>query len=261
MLIQSNEPSTFPRELKDLVVTYIESLSQNIINDIQNYKIEYSSDVFCAIEKHLGLYRADALYEQILEILESVDFEVFHASKVLSANDFEGGLKTNEWTAYSNMMCKTLKKLGATTADIETAKSLIEKEYQRKYTNLDLDPSLCFFSDISLARSENQVGYDQFCENIGGELARWALRDKMPEIYNLLCCNGIPVIVKFILPFRDVVDFHKEKLAYQFIAYYSAQYFWNMPFHIEFDSITTKEVDLNNILEIIKYTKEVQLDE
>lgn len=32
-----------------------------------------------------------------------------------------------------------------------------------------------FFSNLSMLKGEHAT-YDQFCENIGGELARWALK-------------------------------------------------------------------------------------
>ena len=101
---------------------------------------------------------------------------------------------------------------------------------------------------------DTTAGYEQFCENIGGELARDALKIDYPQIYRYLRENGDAILVKFKIPFIDIKSYDKDSSVYRFVAYFAGKYFWNYNYEIHFDGNTDKDIEPNNILEIIPYT-------
>ncbi len=125
-------------------------------------------------------------------------------------------------------------------------------EYDRKGYSKNVKPRIYFFSGISLFHKKDSAMYDQFCENIGGELARWCLEKKMNNVYEILKNNGEPVVVAFEFSFKYIDEYKKESIAYQFIAHYTAKYFWNKEYEVRFDGSTEKDIQPNQILKLIK---------
>lgn len=102
----------------------------------------------------------------------------YHATKIFDKTlILKNGLKANDWNRYSGMLFNTYKKLGIGNADIIEIKTIIESEYIRKYTHINYTGHVCFFVILKML-DRDKGGYDQFCENIGGELARKALKEK-----------------------------------------------------------------------------------
>lgn len=258
MLIDTEESSSYPEALRKAVCQYIRENLDAVEKEIKTRTIEKDSDVRCAIEDYLREFKAERLYRELSRMMSDYAMVCYHATKVLCrAQIVENGLRVNEWEEYSKAMREVLTALGA--PNIEEAMEYIREEYERKYVCLNVKPQLCFFSGFQLANDLGTTpGYDQFCENIGGELARWALREKQPETYKLLRDNGIPFIVKFGLRFRDIADYQQNSILYQFVSYYAAQYFWNWNYSIWFDGITYKDVAPQQILEVIDYRKKVR---
>lgn len=188
--------------------------------------------------------------------MEGYEIICYHSTKVLNTNCImNNGLQPNEWNWYKQSLIKTFMELGINEDHLKRAMDLIKHEYDRKYINRE--PALCFYSDLSLIGDGETAGYEQFCENIGGELARWSLKKKEPDIYKLLKENGEQVIVKFKLPFSDIVWHEKDTIVYQFVSHVAGKHFWNYKYQIQFDGITRKAVPSDNILELIPYEKEI----
>lgn len=256
MLIDSENPSTYPFEMQDAVYQYIVKYLLPIEGEIRKKPLRYDNDVRCAIENYLQPFKADELYQKLYGIILDKEIVCYHATKVYDCNQIlKKGLQTNDWNRYSISMRETLSHLKVLNVD-EVIKC-IHKEYKRKYSIDNRQPQICFFSGLQLADGEDSAGYDQFCENIGGELARWALQETLPNVFNTLKNNGDQVIIKFKLPFLDIVDYQKEIILYQFISYYAAKYFWNWDYTVAFDGATNKDVAPDQILEIIQYRKDV----
>ena len=252
MIIDVSECNTFPIEIKEVVIGYIANLSDDVRQKIACNKIERDIDVRCYIEDYMGPYTADALYHDVVAILSRCIIISYHATKILDETDIKrNGLHTNSWDWYSEMLTKSLAQLGVKQDKIEIALDLVNQEYLRKFRNNRDTSQVCFFSNMRLYDMKTESGYSQFCENIGGELARWALEDEMPEVYEKLKNNGKAVVIKVALPFLDIVDYLKDYIAYQFISYYAAQYFWNYKYNIEFDCVSEKNVSSDKVMEVI----------
>ncbi|OUQ62831.1 hypothetical protein B5E53_17015 [Eubacterium sp. An11] len=255
MLIDTEKVSSYPEAMRKAVCQYIRANLHAVEKEIQTKTIEKDFDVRCAIENYLRECKAELLYRELSKIMSDCTIVCYHATKVLCrAQIMENGLRVNECEEYSKAMREVLMALGA--SNIEESMGYIRKEYERKYVK----PQLCFFSGVQLINGLEFPGYDQFCENIGGELARWALREKQPETYKMLRNNGIPFIVKFGLRFRDIANYQQDSILYQFVSYYAAQYFWNWNYSIKFDGITYKNVAPQQILEMIDYGKKVNCE-
>lgn len=249
-MINCSKPSTFPSPIKDIVIQYIEENLLNIGLETQICNIKYDNDVQCILDKHLLPCKAERLYTAVLNELQKSTFELYHATKTLSVQKIrDEGLRTNDWVFYSDYIMNTLIQLGIIKDDLDLAISYIQSEYNRKYSKKS--PQLCFFSSLELASTDDMSGYDQFYESIGGELARWALEDKLPRVYRKLKAQGVPIIVAFSLSFFDIADYQKEGIAYQFICHFAAKYFWDYNYKILFDGATYNNIAPNKIINII----------
>lgn len=256
MLIDSENPATYPTYIKTVIYQYIANNLTSVEEQLKENTLMYDSDVRCAVEDYLFPSKAKILYQKLLELMFDNEMICYHATKILNYQEIlQNGLKVNKWDEYSRNMGLILKTLGVT--DIKTVIECIHKEYKRKYGVLDREPQLCFFSGWQMLNNDGRTGYDQFCQNIGGELARWALKDDMPKVYNLLKSNGVQIIIKFRLPFREIAEYQKDTILYQFVCYYAAKYFWNWNYRIKFDGATNKDIAPSQVIDIIKYRKDV----
>lgn len=255
MIIDVANINTIPLDVKDKILNEFTALPQNIVSKIKNEQIEYKCDVLCAIEDYYGPFKAISFYNELIEILEKHEIICYHATKLYSKEDvLQYGLKTNDWDTYKYHLISTYQKIALSQSDIEKAISIVEQEYKRKYS--ERISQLCFFSNLSDLEGE-YASYDQFCENIGGELARWALKKTYPQLYRPLKENGHSYIIKFKLPFSEIANYDKDTVAYQFVLYFAGLYFWNKKIPIEFDSNTQKNIPAENILEFISFDKDV----
>lgn len=134
------------------------------------------------------------------------------------------------------------------------AVEVIKRKYDWKYPLRDREPQLCFYSDTSLLSEDMSAGYEQFCENIGGELARDALKEEYPDLYRYLRENGKAFLVKAKIPFSNIKSYNQDSIIFQFVAYFAGKYFWNYDYGIHFDGNTDKAIPAGDILGLIPYT-------
>ncbi len=109
--------------------------------------------------------------------------------------------KLQNTLVYRKNIINTLRQIGAKEKEITEVVEVIKRKYDWKYPLSDREPRLCFYSDISLLSEDMSAGYEQFCENIRGELARNALKEKYPDLYRYLRENGKAFLVKAKIPF------------------------------------------------------------
>ncbi len=227
MLIDVSDVSTIPIEVKNKIYQSFSALSNDVVNRIKCQEANHNNDILCAIEDYYGPFRATGFYDELNTILEKYDLVCYHATKVSSKSILlKDGLKTNDWDVYCSNLKSAYMDMKLSDEEIKKAVDIVKSEYNRKYAGYDRKAQVCFFTNMSMLEGE-YAAYDQFCESIGGELARWALKDKYPELYNPLKENGKSCIVKFKLPYAKIADYEKDSIAYQFVIYYAGVYFWN----------------------------------
>lgn len=254
MLIDASDANTIPVDIENKIIRYFSLMPEKIIANIKNQKLEYDHDVLCAIEKYVDPNTACDFYQELIALFEQHEMVCYHSTKILDKSIiFENGLKTNDWDTYSRNIISIFKKLNVKANDIAEAMKVIKKQYDWKYPIVDREPQLCFYSDVGLLRNDMYAGYEQFCENMGGELAKDALKKDFPRIYGYLRENGEAILVKFKIPFIDIENYDKDSIVYHFVAYFAGKYFWNYNYEIHFDGNTNKDIAPNNILEIIPY--------
>lgn len=255
MLIDTSRHETFPLIIEETVKTYIDNLPQDVLKKIVAYPVQYSNDVNCAIEAYISSYKAEYLYQEILPIMEQCGLIAFHATRLTSREGvYHTGLKAINWSWYGQMISQYLYNCGIYAEDVNKALSLIKQEYDRKYKKYN---PLFLFSSVELVNTKDMIGYGQFCRNIGGELAKWALNDKMPEVYEVLKQGGEPVIIKLWVPFTEIDSHQKNSIIYSFICNSVARYFWNFNYPIHFDCSICSDVTGDRIIEVISYTEEI----
>lgn len=255
-MIDVSDPNTIPGEIKSAVFDYIGKLPPDTVSRIKSYPVNYRSDVRCAIEKYMMAYNAPELYDKVLACLNTSSLRCFHATKIENEQCIlNHGLIINDWEEYSVILCNALNHAGVSKSAITEAMNCVKHEYERKYYNKPGE--LCFFVPMSAIYSEESICYDQFCLNVGGELARWPLKAKMPDVFNMLKSVGKQVIIEFELPFSDIVDHDKNTIAYQFVVYFAGLILWGKEFPIEFDSKTYFNVSPTQIIKIHYYDREV----
>ena len=255
MLIDVSDIKTIPIEVEKKIWEKFTAMPRSITSKIKAYEIKYNRDVNCAIENYIGPSSAYHFYEELISVFEQYDIVCYHSTKMLDENlILAAGLRTNEWDAYSKNIVNTLQTLGVGQHEIDQAIQVIKRKYDWKYPLHGRKPQLCFYSDTGLLSEDTSAGYEQFCENIGGELARDALKENYPQIYSYLRENGKAFIVKFKIPFSSIKDYNQDTIVYQFVAYFAGKYFWNYDYEIHFDGNTDRAIPASDILEIIPYT-------
>lgn len=255
MLIDISDVSTIPAEIKQKIGDRFMALHPNTVSKIKACKIQYDRDVTCAIDDYLGPRVAYDFYDMLISLFEQHEIICYHSTKVLNEGIIlSEGLKTNEWDIYRKNIIHTLQMIGVGEKEITEAVEIIKQKYDWKYPLHDREPQLCFYSDISLLREGMSAGYEQFCENIGGELARDALKGEYPDLYKYFRENGKAFVVKFKIPFSNIKSYDQDSIIFQFVAYFAGKYFWNYKCEIHFDGNTDKAVPAGDTVELIPYT-------
>lgn len=254
MIIDVSDISTFPAEIGQKIWEKFQGLPCSIVSKIKEYEIEYDRDVRCAIEKYVGPSIAYHFYRELCVLFEKHEMVCYHSTKILDKNIIlSNGLQTNEWDTYSNNIIKTLHTLEASEEEINQAVEAIKMKYDWKYPSHGREAQLCFYSDTDLLSEDMHAGYEQFCENIGGELARDALKNEYPCLYEYLRANGKAFLVKFKIPFSHIKDYNQDSIIYQFVSHFAGKFFWNYDYEIHFDGNTDKGIPTIDILELIPY--------
>ena len=199
------------------------------------------------------LFAAEAEKEQDVEARYVTENEVKVTIPADVPNSiYKDGLQTNSWERYSCRISNTLLSVGLSEDRVHNALVCIKEYYDTKYACQV--PQNCFYAGNLLFPSEDRdISYDIFGACIGGELAAGCLEDKMPDVYEALCNNGTSVNVKCAVPFNDIINIHRNKVAFQFLRYYAAKSFWGIKYEIEFDCVTETDVPPDRILEIVPF--------
>lgn len=258
-MIDVEHPETIPSGIQEAVFEYIEKLPAELLSEIKNHNIDNFFDVFCAIEHYVGIYKTPELYSRVISCLLQNSIRCFHATKVLNEHDVrKKGLIVNDWNRYSATLETALRTSEIPEDKILAAMQSVQHEYDRKYKGMQ--PQVYFFAPMSSAYSEDGAGYDQFCQNVGGELARWALKDNMPDVYLVLKNMGKAIVVEFELPFSSIENYDVNSIAFQFIAYYAGILLWGKKFQVEFDNKTYLDIAPSQIVQIHEYDRSIDYE-
>lgn len=257
MIIEINHPETYPNELHRIIENYLSLLPHEQYERLKQTEISCDSDVITALGEIIRPVVCSKLYEDVLNILEKYEMMCYHATKVFDKDSIiQNGLKLNTWEWYKDTFLNALMGIGFNASEINEIIEIVKREYDRKYWGRD--EAICFFQDINDLEKLQGAGYDQFCESIGGEIARWALKkDTYMHIYNRLRTFGDAIIVKFKLPIIDIAFFRKDNVAFNFICFYVAKILWDYRLDIAFDGMTQMDVASDRIIELIPFDKEV----
>lgn len=248
-MIDFRDYNTIPVEVSMVVKGFVDRLS--LKSELIQEKSPLSDiAVRCRLEDYINPMRAPELYATIACILDEKEMLCYHATKVLSSTSIlNDGLRINAWERYANFVKEAFKNAGVSSGEINEALRLIKKEKMRK--ELNGRDRLCFFSNLK-SFEEDRTEYYQFCQNIGGELARWALEDYIPDMYNVLRDSGESILVKFSIPFNWVDSFEKEDIIAHFVYREAALYLWNYSYDIKFDGNLFQDVPASSIIGIVK---------
>lgn len=249
--------SSIPFEVKDKIMDEFSSLPLSTVTSIKNKNVENVQEVINVICDYYAPNKATYFYDELIPIFEKNDIVCFHSSR-LSSRDYvlKYGLKTNDWNTYSSNLIESYMRTGIASDKIDEAVKIVKHEYERKNHSISGDTQLSFFSNLSLIKGEYSQ-YAQYCKNVGGELARWALEEGYPELYNPLKESGEGVVIKFKLPFSNIANYCKDNIVFVFVAYYAGVYFWNKKFNIEFDGTTQFNIPPKDIIEVIEFNQEI----
>ncbi|WP_456082462.1 hypothetical protein [Mediterraneibacter sp.] len=260
MLIDVSDANTIPMEVKDKIVSSFSNLTSDIIEMIKKKSIDDEDSMMRTIKKCYGYSKTNRLYLDLENILKKYEIVCFHSTKMLSKNRVrEYGLNTNEWNKYRANIIDTYERLGVSRDKIDVAITFLQKAYKERYLDIGCLPHLCFYSNLSmLEETDGSVGYNVFCENIGGELALYALKGNYPNLYKLLKDNGESFVVKFKIPYSKISCYRKEDILLHLITYYAGVYFKSKKYNIEFIAETQFDIPQKDILAIIDYNKVIR---
>lgn len=107
---------------------------------------------------------------------------------------------------------------------------------------------LSFFAPYSLSQK-----FGHFTENIGGEVANFALSGHFPDVYQMLCTIGCPKTVHFLFSPNDLVQHKREPLAIEIIRQCASKMIVDYNYNIVFEGALTESVPPEMVLELINY--------
>lgn len=250
-LIIAEDTKSFPEELHVIVAAKLNQIPFDELQRLRKTIPSHERGVDNALEKWFGVWRQYDLYQQtLIPLFNQYDILCYHATRIGTRDSILlNGLRTNMHDYFETLKSFLLSE-GVPISRINLALNAIQKEYQRKYKD---DPhQLCFFTSlISFRNCDGSAGYDQFCETVGGELAKWALEEQCPDILEILRTKGIPVVVEFTTPFSSIADYHKDSLIFPFVAHVVSKELWELDYLIEADSSLIGEVPPDRILRLI----------
>lgn len=243
-IIDSSDYNSFPKEFIKTVIDKI-----NNMPPVERQKLVISNDINI-IKKYFDINGNNYYWYQntLIPLMNKYNFICFHSTKVYDKNlILDNGLKINEWNTYSKTMSDIFFKVGIYGETQRKALEYIKKEYDRKIRN----PEICFFSGLNLISNDYTDGYEKWCESMGGELASWALEEKMPDVYKLLKSNGEAYYVKFKLKFDKFCIYCKDSILKELLVKVISKEFWNKEYEVRFDGKTLYDVPKENILQLI----------
>lgn len=243
-IIDSSDYNSFPKEFIKTVIDKI-----NNMPPVERQKLVISNDINI-IKKYFDINVNNYYWYQntLIPLMNKYNFICFHSTKVYDKNlILDNGLKINEWNTYSKTMSDTFFKLKIDKETQTEALKYIKNEYDRKIRN----PEICFFSGLNLISNDYAAGYENWCESIGGELASWALEEKMPDVYKLLKSNGEAYYVKFKLKFDKFYIYCKDSILKELLVKVISKEFWNKEYEVRFDGKTLYDIPKENILQLI----------
>lgn len=255
VILDFSDEKSFPSEILDVISKWFEKLSESTTQDIINSEVEYNSDVSSTIEEKVPQDIIEELSNSILQIINKSYFLVYHITKVIDSEELrKNGLQTNKIDRYIKHLSNNLRCIGACDEDISIAMEMIKRSYEEKYWGRE--SHLCFFPNYhSIIRKKDT--YDivmQFSQNIGGELARKALSEKLPSVYKLLADSGKQVVVKALLPSENFF-YSMENVAKQFLYFYGAKLFWKREYTIDFDCSTLRDLPPYLIIDVFDFPR------
>lgn len=243
-IIDSSDYNSFPKEFIKTVIDKI-----NNMPPVERQKLIISNDINI-IKKYFDINGNNYYWYQntLIPLMNKYNFICFHSTKVYDKNlILDNGLKINEWNTYSKTMSDTFFKLKIDKETQTEALKYIKNEYDRKIRN----PEICFFSGLNLISNDYAAGYENWCESMGGELANWALEEKMPDVYKLLKSNGEAYYVKFKLKFDKFYIYCKDSILKELLVKVISKEFWNKEYEVRFDGKTLYDIPKENILQLI----------
>lgn len=148
--------------------------------------------------------KASEIFHSLRYYFSTCMIRAYHATRIIDAREIiECGLIPIEIGKYTERIESVLSDLGVS---LETCK-LISKEIRIFVETNGRDSNT-----VSLFNSYHLYddGYDQFTQNYGGETVRFAIKNKHPEVFKLLCDIGSPVVVSCIFDWNDIEPIYQE---------------------------------------------------
>ena len=255
MLIDVANPASFPQEaIKNIELTF-RNLPDSVKNELYKREIKHDSEAVSILESLFSPSNpgASELYDNLDFIFNKHDFLCYHATRITHTTEFDKeGLREFSWNRYEKNLSQFFHEKGLDENAVGEVMDLIRHEEERKYASPGHPHRTCFFTPFSnICSSNDRLGYDQFIENIGGEIARFALRDKMPEVFSLLKSNGKPVVVKVSVEYRRISEWDKRRILYHFIIATLSRIIWNYNYDLGMDFSVNGDIGPNNILDEI----------
>lgn len=239
---------TYPKKALQIIEKYIDLFSDKIKEDISKCEVIYDIDIDCAVENYLCPYKAEDLYRKLKGIFLNYYFVVYHATRLMDNSIKKDGFYINK-KEYLKYLEDIYLSEGFSKDEVITVIDIINDEYIRKYEYSNY--RLNFFGNRLDFIGNNKNGYDQFCENLGGELARWGIQESHSKYYEPLK-KGKPCLIKFKIKFSDIANYKQDDIIYEFVKFMCAKKFFRRDYKISFEANTEKKITGDNILEIIK---------
>ena len=243
-LIDVNDASTFSLVMRDVFKELKNVIPFNEVEVIKSKSVDADIDICSTIERYFSPSTCYDTYQEVLiPIFSRYELACYHVTRVANIEHIRQGGITSSMGEYYQRLSTFLRHEGVKKAEIDRVISAINAEYARKYG--DNPHYICFFTNC-LAISE----YSYYSETIGGELAEWTLTDNNPNILHILQTKGVPIAIKFRIPFIKISKHHQDGIIWGIIKHYIYRQFYNHDYDINVEGTTTSDVTPENIMDI-----------
>ena len=188
----------------------------------------------------------DKIITSFIGFLSEKELEFFHNTRLATPLDLSNGLCVLSKHEYILRISKILNDNKVPLSSIAHVCELVEPYLEDLHgTRKGI---LSFFAPYS-----QRYGWEKFWNNIGGEVAEFALKTKEAEAFRFLSNVGNPYTIKVSLPFSNIdhsgsTDF---RIIMAMIKSFFARKYLDVDYSICVDCYTKTNVPKSNILEVI----------
>lgn len=155
---------------------------------------------------------AHEIFVCLRNYLSTCMIRAYHATRIIDSIEIiESGLIPFEVKHYTSRLVRVLSERDISVGTCQLISRKVSDFVEKHGRDTE---TISLFNSYSLY----DEGYDQFTQNYGGETVRFAIENDHPDLFELLCEIGIPVIVFCLVDWDEIVPIYQESYIQTLIS-------------------------------------------